>query len=144
MKVSANQSPAREYHDMHPPAHAVVLSIDEKSQTPALDRIRPGLPIKPGKCGTMMLDYKQHGTTTLFPALNTLDGVGARPLHAAPHPPGIHPLPQHRRARRTGRQTGPRHPRQLRRPQASQGQSLAQGVLRLCLTVAVKIGTQRL
>jgi transposase len=60
---------------MHPPAHAVVLSIDEKSQIQALDRTQPGLPIKPGRCGTMTHDYKRHGTTTLFAALNTLDGV---------------------------------------------------------------------
>ena len=60
---------------MHPPAHTVVLSIDEKSQIQALDRTQPGLPIKPGKCGTMTHDYKRHGTTTLFAALNTLDGV---------------------------------------------------------------------
>jgi transposase/transcriptional regulator with XRE-family HTH domain len=60
---------------MHPPAHAVVLSIDEKSQIQALDRTQPGLPIKPGKCGTMTHDYKRHGTTTLFAALSTLDGA---------------------------------------------------------------------
>ena len=59
---------------MHPPAHAVVLSIDEKSQIQALDRTQPGLPIKPGRCGTMTHDYKRHGTTTLFAALNVLDG----------------------------------------------------------------------
>jgi hypothetical protein len=41
---------------MHPPAHAVVLSIDEKSQIQALDRTQPGLPLKPGKCGTMTHD----------------------------------------------------------------------------------------
>ena len=60
---------------MRPPTHAVVLSIDEKSQIQALDRTQPGLPIKPGKCGTMTHDDKRHGTTTLFAALNTLDGV---------------------------------------------------------------------
>jgi hypothetical protein len=60
---------------MHPPAHAVVLSIDEKSQIQALDRTQPGLPIKPGKCGTMTHDYKRHGTTTLFAALSVLDGT---------------------------------------------------------------------
>lgn len=60
---------------MHPPAHAVVLSIDEKSQIQALDRTQPGLPIKPGKCGTMTHDYKRHGTTTLFAAFNVLDGA---------------------------------------------------------------------
>jgi transposase len=57
-----------------PPAHAVVLSIDEKSQIQALDRTQPGLPMKPGRLGTMTHDYKRHGTTTLFAALNVLDG----------------------------------------------------------------------
>src|SRR5207302_7571290 len=60
---------------MRPPAHAVVLSIDEKSQIQALDRTQPGLPLKPGKCGTMTHDYKRHGTTTLFAAFNVLDGM---------------------------------------------------------------------
>ena len=60
---------------MDPPCHAVVLSIDEKSQIQALDRTQPGLPLKPGRCGTMTHDYKRHGTTTLFAALNTLDGT---------------------------------------------------------------------
>ena len=58
-----------------PPAHAVVLSVDEKSQIQALDRTQPGLPLKPGKCGTMTHDYKRHGTTTLFAAFNVLDGA---------------------------------------------------------------------
>src|ERR1700675_262087 len=60
---------------MNPPIHAVVISIDEKSQIQALDRTQPGLPLKPGKCATMTHDYKRHGTTTLFAALNVLDGV---------------------------------------------------------------------
>jgi hypothetical protein len=60
---------------MNPPAHAVVVSIDEKSQIQALDRTQPGLPLKPGKCGTLTHDYKRHGTTTLFAALNILDGT---------------------------------------------------------------------
>jgi transposase len=60
---------------MSPPAHAVVVSIDEKSQIQALDRTQPGLPLKPGKCGTMTHDYKRNGTTTLFAALNILDGT---------------------------------------------------------------------
>jgi len=60
---------------MDPPAHAVVVSIDEKSQIQALDRTQPGLPLKPGKCGTMTHDYKRNGTTTLFAALNILDGT---------------------------------------------------------------------
>jgi hypothetical protein len=58
-----------------PPAHAVVLSVDEKSQIQALDRAQPGLPMKPGRAGTMTHDYKRHGTTTLFAALNILDGT---------------------------------------------------------------------
>jgi hypothetical protein len=57
-----------------PPAHAVVLSVDEKSQIQALDRTQPGLPMKQGRCGTMTHDYKRNGTTTLFAALNVLDG----------------------------------------------------------------------
>lgn len=60
---------------MAPPRHAVVLSVDEKSQIQALDRTQPGLPIKPGKYGTMTHDYIRHGTTTLFAALNVLDGT---------------------------------------------------------------------
>lgn len=58
-----------------PPAHAVVLSVDEKSQIQALDRTQPGLPMKKGRAGTMTHDYKRHGTTTLFAALNVLDGT---------------------------------------------------------------------
>ena len=57
-----------------PPAHAVVLSIDEKSQIQALDRTQPGLPMKKGRCATMTHDYKRHGTTTLFAALDILEG----------------------------------------------------------------------
>ena len=60
---------------MDPPKHAVVVSIDEKSQIQALDRTQPGLPLKPGKCGTMTHDYQRNGTTTLFAALNLLDGI---------------------------------------------------------------------
>jgi transposase len=55
---------------MNPPAHAVVVSIDEKSQIQALDRTQPGLPLKPGKCATMTHDYKRNGTTTLFAGLD--------------------------------------------------------------------------
>ena len=58
-----------------PPAHAIVLSFDEKSQIQALDRTQPGLPMKKGRLGTMTHDYKRHGTTTLFAALNVLDGT---------------------------------------------------------------------
>ena len=57
-----------------PPAHAIVLSVDEKSQIQALDRTQPGLPLKPGRLGTMTHDYKRNGTTTLFAALDVLEG----------------------------------------------------------------------
>lgn len=59
---------------LHPPEHAVVLCVDEKSQIQALDRTQPGLPLKPGRCGTMTHDYKRHGTTTLFAALHVAEG----------------------------------------------------------------------
>ena len=59
---------------VNPPEHAIVLSVDEKSQIQALDRTQPGLPIKRGRGETMTHDYKRNGTTTLFAALNTLSG----------------------------------------------------------------------
>src|SRR4051812_25532705 len=60
---------------LDPPAHAVVLSVDEKPQIQALDRTQPGLSVKPGRCATMTHDYERNGTTTLFAALNVLDGT---------------------------------------------------------------------
>lgn len=59
---------------LNPPQQALVLCLDEKSQIQALDRTQPGLPLKKGRCGTMTHDYKRNGTTTLFAALNPLDG----------------------------------------------------------------------
>src|ERR1039457_1640395 len=59
---------------LHPPDNAIILSVDEKCQIQALDRTQPGLPWKKGRCGTMTHDYKRHGTTTLFAAMNTQDG----------------------------------------------------------------------
>jgi transposase len=59
---------------LNPPDKALVLCVDEKSQIQALDRTQAGLPMKPGRCGTTTHDYKRHGTTTLFAALNLLDG----------------------------------------------------------------------
>ena len=59
---------------VNPPEHAVVLCADEKSQIQALDRTQPGLPLKRGRAGTMTHDYKRNGITTLFAALNVLDG----------------------------------------------------------------------
>jgi transposase len=59
---------------LNPPQKAVVICVDEKSQIQALDRTQPGLPLKKGRCGTYTHDYKRNGTTTLFAALNMLDG----------------------------------------------------------------------
>jgi len=64
---------------LSPPEHALVLSCDEKSQIQALDRTQPGLPMKQGRGETMTHDYKRHGTTSLFAAMNVADGqiIGA-------------------------------------------------------------------
>ncbi len=59
---------------LNSPEKALVLCVDEKSQIQALERTQPGLPLKKGRCGTMTHDYTRHGTTTLFAALNVLDG----------------------------------------------------------------------
>ena len=79
-KLSNDPAFVEKLHDIvglyvAPPAHAVVLSIDEKSQIQALDRTQPGLPLKKGRGATMTHDYKRNGTTTLFAALNLLDGT---------------------------------------------------------------------
>ena len=60
---------------LDPPDHALVLSVDEKSQIQALDRTQKSLPLFPGRLGTMTHDYKRHGTTTLFAALSVFDGT---------------------------------------------------------------------
>ena len=59
---------------LNPPDKAVVLCVDEKTQVQVLDRTQPGLPMKKGRCGTMTHDYKRHGTTCLFAAMNVLEG----------------------------------------------------------------------
>jgi transposase len=59
---------------LNPPQQALVLCVDEKTQIQALDRTQPGLPMKKGRCGTMTHDYKRNGTTTLFAALEVLQG----------------------------------------------------------------------
>jgi len=67
---------------LNPPEHAVVLSCDEKSQIQALDRTQPGLPMKPGRAGTMTHDYKRGGTTSLFAAMNVQDGMIISQCHS--------------------------------------------------------------
>jgi transposase len=59
---------------LDPPERALVLSVDEKSQIQALDRTQPGLPMKKGRAGTWTHDYKRHGVTTLFAALDVATG----------------------------------------------------------------------
>jgi transposase len=78
-KVSRDKNFAAKVEDvvglyLNPPDKALVLCVDEKSQIQALDRTQPGLPMKKGRAGTMTHDYKRNGTTTLFAALNMLDG----------------------------------------------------------------------
>ncbi len=70
----------------------------------ALDRTQPGLPLKKGRAGTMTHDYKRHGTTTLFAALNVPRRQSHRPQYAAPAPSGVHPFPQCHRGGSPGRQ----------------------------------------
>jgi transposase len=79
-KVSNDPDFARKVQDivglyLDPPERALVLSVDEKSQIQALDRTQPGLPMKKGRAGTMTHDYKRHGTTTLFAALDVVNGT---------------------------------------------------------------------
>src|SRR3989454_10620117 len=79
-KISRDQHFVEKLYDvvglyLNPPDKSLVLCVDEKSQIQALDRTQPGLPMKKGRCGTMTHDYQRHGTTTLFAALNVLDGT---------------------------------------------------------------------
>jgi transposase len=78
-KLSRDPRLVEKIHDvvglyLNPPVNAVVFSFDEKSQMQALDRTQPGLPLKKGRAGTMTHDYKRHGITTLFAALNVISG----------------------------------------------------------------------
>lgn len=59
---------------LNPPERALVLCVDEKTSVQALDRTQPGLPLKKGRCGTMTHDYKRNGSTTLFAALDMMEG----------------------------------------------------------------------
>jgi transposase len=78
-KLSNDPNFVDKLHDVvglyvNPPEHAIVLSVDEKSQIQALDRTQPGLPLKKGRAATMTHDYKRNGTTTLFAAFDVLEG----------------------------------------------------------------------
>src|SRR2546429_9988183 len=92
-KLSNDPQFAAKLHEIvglsaNPPSHAIVLSVDEKSQIQALDRTQPGLPMKKGRAGTITHDYKRHGVTTLFAALNVLDFFFIDPCTTR-----LHPLP---------------------------------------------------
>src|SRR5450432_2990060 len=105
---------------LNPPQQAIVFSVDEKSQIQALDRTQPGLPMKKGRKGTMTHDYKRHGTTTLFAALNVLDGtVIGRNMQRHRHQEFIRFL--NAVETQVPARANPRHRRQLRNPQASEG-----------------------
>ena len=123
-----------------PPAHAVVLSVDEKSQIQALDRTQPGLPMKKGRAGTMTHDYKRNGTTTLFAALNVLDGsVIGQCMQRHRHQEFIRFLNRIERDVPAGKLI---HVdlRQLRHPQAPQGPRLARAARALDLPLHPDLG----
>jgi transposase len=108
-----------------PPAHAIVLSFDEKSQIQALDRSQPGLPLKKGRAGTMTHDYKRNGTTTLFAALDVLEGkVIGRCMQHHRHEEFIRFLNTINAEVPAGKAVHV-HSRQLRRSQASRCSGLA-------------------
>jgi hypothetical protein len=93
IKVSNDPQFAEKLEDilglyMHPPEHALVLCCDEKSQIQALDHTQQVLPLKKGRCGTMTHDYTRNGTTTLFAALNVLDGTVHGTCMQKPRQPG--------------------------------------------------------
>jgi transposase len=94
-----------------PPAHAIVLSVDEKSQIQALDRTQPGLPLKKGRAGTMdpRLQTARHDDAVR--RAQRARRHGDRSQHAAPPSPGIHPLPKRHRRAGSGGKDDPRHRR---------------------------------
>ncbi len=144
-KLSTDPAFVAKLHDVvglyvDPPAHAVVLSVDDlpsqarfgglagegrKSQIQALDRTQPGLPMKPGRAGTMTHDYIRYGMTTLFAALNVLDGtVIGRNMQRHRHQEFIRFLNVIEAAVPAGKDR-PYHHGQLCRPQAPQGAAMA-------------------
>jgi hypothetical protein len=105
---------------LSPPANAVVLCVDEKSQIQALDRTAPTLPMQIGIPERQTHDYVRHGTTTLFAALDVATGKVTGQCKAPPPPPGILSLSQTRRAHLPEPRTASGHG-QLRRPQEATG-----------------------
>src|SRR6266516_2636057 len=113
---------------VNPPDHAVVLSVDEKSQIQARDRTQPGLPMKKGQAATMTHDYKRARRQS------------HRPVHEASSPSGVHPLLEPHRRQSAYAIDRPRHRRQLRRAQASQGPGMARSPPALCLPLHSDLG----
>jgi hypothetical protein len=110
---------------MSPPAHAAVLSIDEKSQIQALSRTCPNATVKPGRPATQTHDYGRHGIRTLFAALDVLDGAVLGRCMQRHRPQEFIRSPGRRRGESAGRQGRPCHSGQLRRPQAPAGAGVA-------------------
>jgi hypothetical protein len=122
-----------------PPDHTIVLAIYEKSQIQALDRTEPGLPMK-GRVGTITLDYKRHGTTTLIAALDILEGkVIGQCMKRHRHQEFIRFL-NVIDARAPDQTRRPRHRRQLRRTQAAQGAGMARAPPAFCLPLHPDFG----
>jgi len=107
---------------INPPDHAVVLSVDEKSQIQALERTQQPLPLIAGHAATRTHDYTRHGTTTLFAALE-VKGPGA--MLQAPSPSGVRPVPGQDRPQYPGASRSPSDRRQLCDPQARRRAALA-------------------
>ena len=125
-KVSRDPDFAEKLEDivglyLSPPANAIVLSCDEKSQIQALDRTQPSLPFRSGKTKTVTHDYKRNGTSTLFAALNTATG---HVLEAA-SPLGVAEVPAAHRSGDAEALGGTRDRRQLRDAQAREGEGVA-------------------
>ena len=100
---------------LDPPENAAVFSFDEKSSIQALEK---------GRCGTATHDYKRHGATSLFAALNLASGKVVGPVLAPPPPPGGAALPARGGEDGAAGAGHPHRPRQLRHPQAREGEEV--------------------
>lgn len=107
-KLSNDKAFAEKLHDVvglyvSTPAHAIVLSVDDKNQIQALDRTQPGLPLKRNRGATMTHDYKRNGTTHSVRCSQYPGWLRDRPQHAAAPASGVHPLPERHRSRNARR-----------------------------------------
>ena len=110
---------------LDPPEPAVVLCVDEKSRIQALDRTRPGLPLRKRSAATMTHDDKRHGTMTLFAALDVKSGMVIGECRRAPPSQGVPEVPAPHRPCRPGATRRASGARQLRHPQDTRGAGLA-------------------